>query len=90
MITLTIVEQVKDKNTKLVSPKKYMKMFHSTDKARQFIIPVVREMKLAKHQKRDPQIRIDAVSYDTKSEKTLLLELDAIISIENEADSQGY
>lgn len=90
MITLTIVEQVKDKATKMISPKRYMKMYHSTDKARQEIIPIVREMKIAKSQKRIPSIRIDAVSYDTKSEKTLLLELDAITSIENESENQNY
>lgn len=56
------------------------------DKAKKFIIPVVKEMKLAKKEEREPLIRIDGVSYDTKSEKTLLLELDAITSIENEHD----
>lgn len=84
MITLTIVEQVK--NGKRVEPKRHLKLFHSMDKAKKFIIPVVKEMKLAKKEKRNPAIRIDGVSYDTKSEKTLLLELDAITSIENEHD----
>ena len=82
MITLTIVEQVK--TGKRVEPKRYMKLFHSTDKAKKFIEPVVKEMKMANKQKRTPQIRIDGVSYDTKSEKVLLLELDAITSIDNE------
>lgn len=62
-------------------------MFHSVDKARQEIVPIVKEMKTAIKEKRVPTIKIDAVSYDTKSEKTLLLELDAITSIENESDS---
>lgn len=82
MITLTIVEQIK--NGKRIEFKRHLKLFHSIDKAKKFIIPVVKEMKLAKSEKRDPQTRIDGVSYDTKSEKTLLLELDAISSIENE------
>lgn len=82
MITLTIVEQVK--NGKRVESKRYLKLFHSVDKAKKFIIPVVKEMKIAKSEKREPKTRIDGVSYDTKSEKTLLLELDAITSIENE------
>ena len=82
MITLTIVEQVKIKNR--VNYTRKMKLFHSMDKARAYIQPVVKEMKLAKSQKRQPSIRIDGVSYDTKSEKTLLLELDAIVSVENE------
>ena len=84
MITLTIVEQVK--NRKRIEFKSHLKLFHSMDKAKNFIIPVVKEMKLAKKEKRDPTIRIDGVSYDSKSEKTLLLELDAITSIENEHD----
>ena len=84
MITLTIVEQVK--SGKLVRPKRHIKLFHSTDKAKKFIQPVVKEMKLAKKERREAQIRIDGVSYDTKSEKALLLELDAITSIDNEHD----
>ena len=84
MITLTIVEQVK--SGKRVEYKRHLKLFHSMDKARKFISPVVKEMKLAKKEKREPTIRIDGVSYDTKSEKTLLLELDAIVSVENEHD----
>ena len=84
MVTLTIVEQVK--NGRRVEPKRSLKLFHSMDKAKKFIIPIVKEMKSAKKEKREPLIRIDGVSYDTKSEKTLLLELDAITSIENEHD----
>lgn len=61
-----------------------MKLFSSTDMARKEIVPIVKEMKLAKRQKREPKVRIDAVSFDTKSEKSLLLELHAIESIENE------
>lgn len=63
-----------------------MKLFSSTDMARKEIVSIVKEMKLAKRQKREPKVRIDAVSYDTKSEKSLLLELHAIESIENEDD----
>lgn len=84
MITLTIVEQIK--TAKRVEYKRSIKLFHSVDKAKKFIIPVVKEMKLAKREKREPSTRIDGVSYDTKSEKTLLLELDAITSIDNEHD----
>lgn len=84
MITLTIVKQVKKGSQ--VTWKKELKMFNSVDKARKEITPIVREMKVAKKQKRDPQIAIKAVSYDLKSEKTMLLETDAIISVENESD----
>ena len=45
-------------------------------------------MKVAKREKRVPSIRIEAVSYDTKSEKSLLLETKAITSTENEDDAQ--
>ena len=89
MITLTIVERVKNKN--VVNLKRHMKLFHSIDKARAEIKPIVQEMKLAKREKREPKIRIDGVSYDTKSEKTLLLELDAIVSVDNEhEDGRWY
>lgn len=84
MITLTIVKQLKKGTT--ISFKRELKMFNSVDKARKEITPIVREMKLAKKQKRDPSIAIKAVSYDLKSEKTMLLETDAITSVENEKD----
>lgn len=84
MITLTIVEQVK--NGKRIEPKRSIKLFHSMDKARKEIAPIVKEMKTAKREKREPTIRIDGASYDTNSEKSLLLELDAIVSTENESE----
>lgn len=86
MITLTIVEQVKSGKT--INYKRRMKLYHSIDNAKREIVPIVKEMKVAKSQKREPSIRIDAVSYDTRSEKTLLLELGAITSIENESDGK--
>ena len=58
----------------------------SMDKARKEIAPIVKEMKTAKREKREPTIRIDGASYDTNSEKSLLLELDAIVSTENESE----
>lgn len=85
MITLTIVEEVKSGKT--IHYKRSMKLYHSMDKAKKEIVPIVKEMKLAKRDKRTPSIRIDAVSYDTKSEKSLLLELDAITSVDNESDN---
>lgn len=84
MITLTLVEHIKKKG--IISQKRYIKFYHSTDKARKEIPPIVAEMKLAKKEKRPPKISIDAVSYDTKSERTMLLELKAITSIDNEED----
>lgn len=87
MITLTIVE--KDTSKKTETFKRKLRMFHSIDKAKKFIVPIVKEMKQAIKEKRPAKTKIDAVSYDTKSEKTLLLELDAITSIENENDDNG-
>lgn len=84
MITLTIVEQVK-KGAR-VETKRSIKMIHSMDKARKMIPPIVAEMKSAEKEKREPKIRIDAVSYDTKSERTMLLELNSIKSIDNETE----
>lgn len=84
MITLTIVEQVKKGSR--VETKRSIKLVHSMDKARKMIPPIVAEMKSAEKEKREPKIRIDAVSYDTKSERTMLLELNAIKSIDNESD----
>ena len=81
MITLTIVEKKAGKVTRK------LELFHSMDKAKKRIIPIVKEMKVAKKLKQEPKIKIDAVSYDTKSEKTLLLELGAIITTENEDES---
>ena len=82
MITLTIVKQVKKGS--VVSYKTELKMFTSIDKCREEVIPIVMEMKSAKKAKRTPKIAIKAVSYDLKSEKTMLLETDAITSVENE------
>lgn len=83
MITLTIVEQKKVKG--LLKYERSIKVFKSIDKARQFIKPIVKEMQIAKKEKREPKIKIDAVSYDTPSEKQLLLELHAVESIDNES-----
>lgn len=84
MITLTIIKQVKKGS--IIKDEKELKLFNSIDKCRKEITPIVAEMKLAKKQKRQPKIYIKAVSYDLKSEKTMLLETDAIISIENEKE----
>ena len=88
MITLTIIKKVKTGS--IVTFKRELKLFRSMDKAREEITPIVEEMRLAKSQKREPKVRIDAVSYDTKSEKNLLLETRAITSIENEEDEESF
>lgn len=76
MITLTIAELKKD--GKVLKFQRTIKMFKSKDKAEKFIVPIVEEMQQAKKQKKDPRKSIVAVSYDTNSEKKLLVELGAI------------
>ena len=82
MITLTIVKQVKKGS--VTNHVKELKCFSSVDKCRKEIIPIVAEMKAAKKAKRPAKIAIKAASWDYKSEKTMLLETDAITSVENE------
>ena len=78
MITLSILERVK--KGKSVETSRSMKLFRSTDEARRFIKPAVKEMDVAKKEGRDPKIKIEAVSYDTEGERTMLLELGAFES----------
>ena len=78
MITLSILERVK--KGKSVETVRSMKLFHSTDEARRFIKPAVKEMDTAKKEGRDPKIKIEAVSYETEGERTMLLELGAFES----------
>ena len=66
MITITTEENI-TKGKSIVVERK-LQCFHSIDKCKKFIIPYVKEMKLAKREKRKPTKRIDGVSYDTKSE----------------------
>ena len=80
MITLTIIER----HAKTGGIKRKLELIHSMDKAKTRIQPIVKEMRVAEKLKKEPKIKIEAVSYDTKSEKTMLLELGAIISVENE------
>ena len=84
MITLTVKKQVK--KGKVIEVKREIQKYHSMDEARKAIVPIVKIMKTAKASKVEPTEEIVGVSYDTKSEKMLLLELDAIKSVENEHD----
>lgn len=72
MITLTIVKKSK------ISQTREIVLYNSLDKARKAIIPIVKEMKDAVKEKRSPKIFIDGVSYDSNSEKNLLVELGAL------------
>ena len=82
MITITVVER--KLSGKTVNLKRGIELFASTDKARKRIKPIVKEMVEAKAENRPAKIYIDGVSYDTESEKKLLLELKAVTSTENE------
>ena len=78
MITLSVMERkAKGKTFETV---RSMKLFRSTDEARRFIKPAVKEMDVAKKENREPKIKIEAVSYDTEGERTMLLELGAFES----------
>ena len=80
-ITLTIVKKKGN-----VYERK-MIIYHSLDKARKEIAPIAKEMRIAEKLNKVPNVRIEAVSYDTKSEKSLLLETRAIVSTENETEN---
>ena len=82
MITITLEETKEVKGRPQVTRR--IVMYHSLDKARKEIPNYVKEMRLAKREKRTPKYRIDGVSYDTTSEKSMLLEMHAIISVDNE------
>lgn len=82
MITYTLEERKVTGGKIQVSRR--IKLCHSIDKARKEIAPIVREMEEAKKMKREPKVRIAGVSYDSDSEKMLLLELRAITTTENE------
>lgn len=86
MITLTVqIQEKKTKPTRIVTVRK-MELFHSMDKARARISTIVKEMRLAEKEKRTPKIEIIGVSYDNNSERTMLLEMGAIKSIDNESN----
>ena len=83
MITLSITKRVK--KGKLETQVSEMKLYHSMDQARKEIKEIVKEMRYAQRTQQPAKIRIDGDSYDTNSEKVMLLELGAIVSIENES-----
>ena len=78
MITLNVIEKKINPKTKLMSQSKKFYLFNSIDKARKFLQPIVSEMKIAKRMNREPKTFIEGVSYDTKSEKTFLVEIGAV------------
>ena len=73
MITATIIEK------KSGNQKRKLCIFQSIEKAKKELTPIVHEMQVAKSKKQEPKKFIDAVSYDTKSEKMMLVEIGALV-----------
>lgn len=91
MITATIKETKKVKG--VTTERTYIKCYHSLDKVRNELAPIARAMEAARQKAKktntpyvDPPTSIKAVSFDTKSEKNLLLEMRAIVTTENEEE----
>ena len=82
MISVSYTETKMDKG--LLKTKTSLKLFKSLDKAKEFIKPIVREMKIAKQLGKAPKIKIDSVSYEDETEQKMLLSLQAIESVEND------
>ena len=78
VITINVIERHRNNKTKVITETTKIYLFKSTDKARKFLYPIVSEMKSAKQMKREPLTYINGVSFDTRSERALLLEMGAI------------
>lgn len=82
MITATILTHAKSKT--LPAESKVMHLYRSMDKAKKELAPIAeKQMECRKRGVQPPQEILD-VSYDTEAEKSLLLEMRAILSIDNE------
>ena len=86
MITCTIIENKVDKKTKLRKVNRFIKIFKSLDKAKEYLTPITIEMVKAKKEHRKPNIYVHAVSFDSKTEKELLVGLGAIETSGQEGD----
>lgn len=89
MITATI--RTKKKVKGVMTQIREIKIFTKIDKARDFLTPIATEMVIQKHKGESLEklpIVIDGVSFDTKSEKNMLLEIHAYTCNENE-DEDG-
>lgn len=82
MITATIETRKRVKG--ILTIKREIKMFNSTEQARQFLKPIATDMAIYKNKKQEPPVEIVGVSFDYDSEKRMLLEIKAIVSVENE------
>ena len=82
MITATIEKRKKVKGILKVDRK--IKLYHSSEQARKELKPIATNMKICRKQKVQPDVEIMAVSYDYDSERRMLLEIKAIVSVDNE------
>lgn len=80
MITLSVTSR--KKKGKAFEESRDIKTFRSMEEARRQIQSIVREMKAAKRENRPPATKIDAVSYDTEGERSMLIELGAFESVD--------
>lgn len=87
MITATI--RTKKKVKGVLTEKRKMKCFPNSEKARKFLKPIATDMAICRSQNKEADVEIVGVSYDFDSEKRMLLEIKAIISVDNESPD-GY
>ena len=87
MITATIKTKKKVKG--VLTEKREMQCFNSSEKARKVLKPIATNMAVCRSRGIEPEVEIIGVSYDFDSEKRMLLEIKAIISTENESPD-GY
>ena len=81
MITATIQETKVVKGVTTI--KRKIHLYHSMDKARKELSPIAREMLACEKLGKKPKIIIDGVSYDTDSERRLLIEIGAFVHEES-------
>lgn len=81
MITLTIFEKVKVGNR--LTTQRRLAMYSSLDKLKKDIVPIIQEMNKATKEKREPNKAIVGVSYDSESERKLLVDVGALKTTED-------
>ena len=87
MITATIRTRKKVKG--VLTEERAIKKYHSLDQARKELTPIGRDMDVARKTNKDINdlpVAVVGVSWDTKSEKNLLLDTRVIVTSENEEE----
>lgn len=82
MITATIETRKKVKG--IMTTNREIKVFNASEEARKVLKPIATDMAICRKKKTTPAVEIMGVSYDHESEKRMLLEIRAIVSVENE------